>query len=117
MDILFIIHLLLTTTLLSIPFWPLDYLKYGVYIPLIISIIWLFFNGCPLTNIQDIDSDSFTQELLKPFIPNITTKHTEHFNTFLLLFITVIGFYRLRGDNTVLSSDSIFNNNNITTEI
>jgi hypothetical protein len=117
MDILFIIHLLLTTTLLSIPFWPLNYLKYGVYIPLIISIIWLLFNGCPLTNIQDIESENFTQELLKPFIPNITTKHTEHFNTFLLLFITVIGFYRLRGDNTVLSSNAIFNNNNVTTKI
>ena len=68
----------------------------------------MLFNGCPLTLIQDIESESFTQEILKPFIPNITTKHTENFCTFLLLFITVIGFYRLRGDNTLL------NNNNIT---
>ena len=108
---LFIIHLSLTFTLLSIPFWPLDYLKYGVYIPLIISIIWLLFNGCPLTLIQDIESKSFTQEILKPFIPNITTKHTEHFNTFLLLFITVIGFYRLRSDSTLLNNNNITINN------
>ena len=55
MDILFCIHLLLIVILLSIPFWNRNYLKYGVYIPLIITILWLFFGGCPLTQIQDIE--------------------------------------------------------------
>ena len=63
MDALFILHILLTTTLLSIPFWSVKYLQYGVYIPLIISIIWLLFNGCPLTKIQNIESESFVKEL------------------------------------------------------
>jgi len=95
MDALFILHILLTTTLLSIPFWSVKYLQYGVYIPLIISIIWLLFNGCPLTKIQNIESESFVKELLKPIMPNITTKQTEHLNTFVLLLITVICFRRI----------------------
>ena len=96
MDTLFILHILLTVTLLSIPFWSVDYLQYGVYIPLIISIIWILFNGCPLTAIQNIKSESFIQEILKPIVPNITTKQTEHLNTFILLLITVIGFHRIK---------------------
>jgi hypothetical protein len=96
MDALFILHILLTITLLSIPFWSVDYLQYGVYIPIIISIIWLLFNGCPLTEIQNIKSESFIQEILKPIVPTITTKQTEHLNTFVLLLITVIGFHRIK---------------------
>jgi len=96
MDTLYIIHLFLSLTLLTIPFWPLEYLQYGVYIPLIIATLWIIFNGCPLTKIQtNLNSDNFTKELLKYFMPNISTKYTEHINTFLLLFVTVIGFNRL----------------------
>ena len=96
MDFLYILHLLLSLTLLTIPFWPLDYLQYGVYIPLIIATIWILFNGCPLTKIQtNLNSDNFTKEIFKYFIPSISTKYTEHINTFLLLLVTVIGFNRL----------------------
>lgn len=102
MDIFFIGHLLLTFILLSIPFWGYDYLKYGVYIPVTISIVWLFFGGCPLTQIQDIENETFTLELLKPILPNIKLKDTEHLNTFLLLLITVTGFNRLNQSNITL---------------
>jgi len=96
MDFLYIIHLLLSLTLLTIPFWPLNYLKYGVYIPLFISTIWIIFDGCPLTKIQtNLDSDNFTKEIFRFIMPNISTKYTEHINTFLLLLVTVIGFNRL----------------------
>ena len=96
MDTLYIIHILLTLTLFTIPFWPINYLKYGVYIPLLISTIWLMFNGCPLTKFQtNLDSDNFTKEILKYFIPSISTKYTEHINTFILILVTVISFTRL----------------------
>ena len=97
MDVLYIIHLILTLLLFTIPFWPLNYLKYGVYIPLIISTIWVIFNGCPLTQIQtNLDSDNFTQEIFQYFIPDISSTFTEHINTFILILVTVIGFNRLR---------------------
>jgi uncharacterized membrane protein YkvI len=96
-DLLYLIHLLMTLTLFTIPFWPHCYLKYGVYIPLIISFIWIVCNGCPLTKIQtNLNSDNFTKEILTLFFPNITTKYTEHVNTFVLILVTVVGFNRLK---------------------
>lgn len=99
MDILFYIHLLFTFTLLTIPFWSTEYLEYGVYIPLILSILWIYFDGCPFTKFHNIDSGSFSQDILRFFIPNASDKLTEHVNTFLLLFVTVSGFYRLHNNN------------------
>ena len=96
MDILFILHILLSFTLITIPFWQIDYLKFGVYIPLIISASWIIFNGCPLTKIQkNLNSNSFTKEIFKYFIPSVSTRSTENINTFILVLVTVIGFNRL----------------------
>jgi uncharacterized membrane protein YkvI len=95
MDFIFAIHLLLQVILLSIPLWSLNYLKYGVYIPLLISTIWLFFNGCPLTKVQSIESNSFTFELLKNVFPDITTQYVDHIIIFAFLLITVVSFHRL----------------------
>ena len=95
MDLLFLIHLFLTFSLLTIPFWPIKYLEYGVYIPLILSIIWIIFNGCPFTRLHKIDSSSFSQDLLRFFIPKVSDKMTEHVNTFILIAVTVASFIRL----------------------
>lgn len=96
MDILFYVHLLLTLSLVTIPFWPIKYLEYGVYIPLLLSITWIIFNGCPFTRFHKIDSSSFSQDILSFFVSDVSEKCTEHVNTFILLVVTVVGFYRLR---------------------
>ncbi len=99
MDILFFIHGWLSFTLLTIPSWPIQYLRYGVYIPLCISLIWIICDGCPLTHIQtNLTTNHFTKELLNPIFPNITTEYTDHINTFLLVLITVVGCIRLHPD-------------------
>lgn len=95
MDFLFWIHLFMTFSLLTIPFWPIHFLEYGVYIPLILSILWILFNGCPFTRLHKIDSSSFSQDILRFFIPNASDKLTEHVNTFILVAVTVAGFTRL----------------------
>jgi hypothetical protein len=95
-DILYVFHVFLSIVLLTIPFWPLEYLSYGVYVPFIISFIWIVFDGCPLTKIQsNLSSENFTQDLLKMYFPEITKQYTEHLNTFILIAITTIGFNRL----------------------
>ena len=94
-DILFVTHLLLQFIVLSIPFWSLTYLKYGVYIPLIISFLWLIFNGCPMTKMQSIGSNSFTYENMKLIFPDITKEYVDHILVFIFIFITVVGFRRL----------------------
>lgn len=96
MDILLILHIILFFIFVSIPFWPLYILRFGVYIPLIISFIWLLFDGCPLTKMHaDIDDDGFTRQLYSYIISDISKKQVNHINTFALIAITVIGFQRL----------------------
>jgi hypothetical protein len=98
MDILYAVHLLIFLGLLSIPFWSISYLRYGVYVPITISLIWVVFNGCPLTKHQtNLSSKSFTKEIYSIFVPNITVKTAKHVNTFAFLLITVIGMHRLCG--------------------
>ena len=96
MEILHVLHILMLFVILSIPFWPMSYLRYGVYVPITISLIWVVFNGCPLTQQQtNLRSQSFTKEIYSIFVPGITVKMAEHVNTFAFLLITVIGMHRL----------------------
>jgi hypothetical protein len=98
MDLMHAVHLLIFGLIMSIPVWPIAYLKFGVYVPLTISTVWVMFNGCPLTQAQtNLSSNSFTKEVYKSCMPNISVKYAEHINTFALLLITVVGFYRLQG--------------------
>jgi uncharacterized membrane protein YkvI len=97
MDALYALHLLIFGLILSIPLWPIAYLKYGVYVPILLSTIWLVCNGCPLTKIQkNLNSDSFTREVYSYFMPNISSATSDNINTFALLLITTIGFQRLK---------------------
>lgn len=96
MDTMFLLHLFIFFSIASIPFWPIPYLKYGVYIPLIVAFTWLACNGCPITKRQkNLSSNSFTKEIYAQFMPNITDHDVRHFNTFALILITVVGFRRL----------------------
>jgi hypothetical protein len=102
MDWLNALHFLIFGFIVSIPFWPIAYLRYGVYVPIVISIIWVAFHGCPLTKAQtNLSSNSFTKEVYKHFMPDISVKHAERINTLALLLITIIGFHRLKCSNLV----------------
>ncbi len=96
MDTLYVLHLAIFAFILSIPFWPISYLRYGIYVPLIISIIWFEYNGCPITKIQtNLNGNSFTKDIYQNFMPQITENEVQNINTFALLSITVVGFTRL----------------------
>jgi hypothetical protein len=96
MDILYVVHLLILLLIVSIPFWSRSYLRYGVYVPITISLIWVVFDECPITKYQtNLSSESFTKEIYSIFVPNITVKTVEHVNTFAFLLITIIGLRRL----------------------
>lgn len=100
MDALFALHLLIFGIILSIPLWPIPYLKYGIYVPILIAILWVVFNGCPLTKYQtNLNTPSFTREIYAYIIPNITVATAERINTAALVFITMLGFRRLKCSN------------------
>ena len=96
MDSIFLVHLLFTIFFLSIPFWKIKYLRYGVYAPIILATIWIIFDGCPLTHIQkDLNDEYFSQILLRLFYPEISKETTARVSHYILLLVTVIGFIRL----------------------
>lgn len=96
MDALYILHLTFIVFFLSIPFWKLKYLKYGVFMPLTLSTIWIIFKGCPLTQIQeDLNDEYFSKVLLQYFVPDITRETTARFSYYILLVVTVVSMLRL----------------------
>ena len=95
MDFWYFVHILILVCILSIPLWPLNYLKYGVYIPLFITTLWLLFGGCPLTTLHENSSNSFIHHLFNKYISHVSVNFVDNLSTFLLIFITVIGFVRL----------------------
>ena len=102
MDILYAIHLFIFGLILTIPVQPIRFLRYSVYVPLALSIIWLVFQGCPISQKQTgLKGDSFTTDIYSKIIPDITVKTAEHLNTFALILITIAGFYRLKCSNLV----------------
>ena len=98
MDFLYWFHLAIIIWFFSIPAWPLEYLEYGVYLPLALSAVWLIFDGCPLSRMQTgLQDGDFIYSIIKPVIPNITKEQTTRLCNFGLLLITVISMLRLRG--------------------
>lgn len=96
MDTLYILHLTFIIFFLSIPFWNLKYLRFGVFAPLVLATIWIIFKGCPLTQIQeDLNDEYFSKVLLQHFIPDITRETTARFSYYILLVVTVVGMIRL----------------------
>ncbi len=96
MDLLYILHVTFIIFFMSIPFWKLKYLKYGVFAPIILATIWIIFDGCPLTRIQeDLNDEYFSKVLLQYFIPDISKESTARASYYILLLVTVIGFLRL----------------------
>ncbi len=93
MDLLFILHFTFVLFFLSIPTWPIQYLKYGVYIPIVLATIWIIFNGCPLTHLQN--EKYFSKVLIKYIYPDISDETTIRISYYTLLLVTVIGFYRI----------------------
>ncbi len=93
-----ILHIVVLLFILSIPFHPCGLLRYTMFIPLILPVIWLIFKGCPLTkmhqNVGVNHGDEFVEGLLKKISPKATKADTNNFVTLLLLIIAYASVYR-----------------------
>jgi len=95
-DLVWMLHLTFILFFMSIPFWPLKYLRFGVFVPLLLATVWILFDGCPLTQIQrDLNDEYFSKVLLKVFIPDITNEATARASYYILLLVVTIGMVRL----------------------
>ena len=93
---LFEVHVLIFALIASVPAWPLALLRWGVYVPLALSMMWLALDGCPLTKAAG-EGESFTRDLYARLVPGISVKTAQRVTTFAMLLITVVGFRRLHG--------------------
>jgi hypothetical protein len=95
--LLFWLHLLILFTILAIPFMPRAWLIYAIYIPATITAVWLIFDGCPISHMQqDLKGGGFIHHLIKTHIaPQITTNQVNNIVTALMTWITLLTALRL----------------------
>lgn len=104
MDAIFTLHIIFILFFLSIPFWNLKYLRYGIYAPILLSTIWIIFDGCPLTKIQkDLNDEYFSRVLLRVFYPDISNEKTLRISYYILLLVTIIAYIRLCPKNSIFN--------------
>ena len=96
MDLVWVLHISFIMFFLSIPVWPIKYLRYGVFAPVLLSTGWIIFDGCPLTRIQrDLNDEYFSKVLLQYLKPTITKEETARASYYILILVTTIGMIRL----------------------
>jgi hypothetical protein len=97
MSLLFFINLFVLFCILSILFWPNKYLRIGIYIPLLLSVFFLIYDGCQI--IEDLNLYSFIEELYIFFFPHAVMddvkRRSSNITIFILLLITNTGYARL----------------------
>ena len=95
--LLFWLHLLILIAIIMIPFMPRAWLIYAIYIPAIITAIWLIFDGCPISHMQQgLKGEGFIHHLIKSYVsPTITTNQVNNIVTALMTWITLLTALRL----------------------
>ena len=96
--LLYAVHIIVGLLILSIPFWPIPALKWGLYVPLAIVVLWLVMNGCPLSNMdaENLGGTSFTRSVLQTVWPGVDEQNTSRFVTGVLVAITLVAGLRLQ---------------------
>ena len=86
-----VFHLAFMLVLVSLVFWPPVTLPYVIWAPFLLSVVWLVFNGCPLTKIHaDLDDQLFMQPLLRPFFGHVSRERTSALAVSVLIIVTAI---------------------------
>ena len=92
-DLWNILHILIIVFILSIPFLPRKHLKYAIFVPSLLYLTWLLFDGCPLTHATHGKNGNFIKTIVKSIFPK-SKINTDHLNGFIMTFILAIVAYR-----------------------
>ena len=99
-NLFFYLHILMIIIIFSIPFFPIKYLQYLIFLPTMLYITWNLFDGCPWTKLHSKKEDEhFTLYLLKEYFPKITKEQVEYRIGLCLNFVLLISFYKLLKNN------------------
>ena len=91
--ILNFIHFLILIFVICIPFLPKPILKYAVFFPSCLYIIWIIYNGCPITHITHGPDENFIKNLVDKIFPGSNIE-TEYVNGLGMTLILAIVAYR-----------------------
>ena len=91
------LHYLIILCIIMIPFLPIPMLKWAIYIPLLIVMIWLGTDGiCPISTMANISKNSgFVYEQVQKILPSVSLKMTNQLLYIILLVIVVVSHYRI----------------------
>ncbi len=92
-----ILHLIFIVIILLLPLSPLRILPYVIMLPSIITLSWVIFDGCFLSNMDDeLDDSNFSYTYLKKIFPTIKKSFVDFLWTFYFVFATLIIHYRIK---------------------
>ena len=96
-NIYFYLHLLIPIMLYSMVLWPSRILRYTFFLPLLLGINWVVFDGCFFTKYHQShgkDGD-LTQELLESVGVNISNKTAHRLNYIGLIIVIVLCAFKV----------------------
>ena len=94
-DIGYYFHFLIPLGLILMPLLPIQYLKYAVFLPPALYLLWIVCNGCPLTHATQDDKEQFIEGILKKIHPNLADKTDQIIGLILTLVLALISYKAL----------------------
>ena len=98
-NILYYLHFLIPLSIILMPLLPNKYLIYVFPYPIIYYIIWIVFDGCPLTKISQKnmkDKHNFLLPLFQKYInKNMKLKQVNYINYMIMSLSIIISAYKL----------------------
>ena len=100
MNIHYILHLLVPIYITILPFLPVRILRYLFFTPVLLPIIWLIFDGCPISK-ADADivknyKGSFVYSINKRIFPNITLKGSNNLMKLIIMSSMAISAFKVQ---------------------
>ena len=95
-NLLYYLHFIVPIFIISIPFYPVKYLKYLILFPLVLYITWISFNGCPWTKLHATNDDEhFILDILRNLFPKMSRRQCNCIIGIVMYLIVVICYYKL----------------------
>lgn len=95
----YVIHVFIIVAVLCIPLLPLPVLRVGIFVPWVMALLWVRFDGCPLVRVwpeSSVQHEEKVQSWMSCFFAcDITPSQVQHTITLFLLTIVCASHLRL----------------------
>ena len=101
MNFIYYLHFLIPISVILLPTLPVKYLKHIFWYPIIYFLIWIIFDGCPITQITPVndvktDKDNFLLPIFRKYIDeDSTSDQSNYIVSFFIALSIVISAYKI----------------------